>query len=120
MGCTGRMLTMEFKATGTEGAVYHLFDDSTYSVLVDDSVAETGKVRVNGDTIFLLKDVHYNITNNPEILFLVEDDSICRLELREKQSHGKIAPASDFEMLDIYGYFKKDCVVLKVIRDNEL
>ncbi|SHH38488.1 hypothetical protein SAMN04488109_3960 [Chryseolinea serpens] len=108
---------MEFKVGGTEGAVYNLFDDSSYSVLVEDSVTETGNVSVNGDTLFLLKDVKYNITNNPEVLFLVEDDSICRLELKEKPGpHGVRDLPGDFEVQDIYEYFKKDCEVLKVSR----
>lgn len=108
---------MEFKAGGTEGAVYNVFDDSTYSVLVEDSVAETGNVSVNGDTLFLLKNVKYNITHNPEVLFLVEDDSICRLELKEQPGPHRVRVlASDFEVQDIYEYFKKDCEVLKVSR----
>lgn len=110
---------MEFKNGGTEGSVYNLFDDSTYSVLIHDNVTETGKVRMNGDTLFLLKDVTYNITNNPEVLFLVEEDSICSLELNEKQILLEANEmTSDFEMLNIYEYFKKDCGALKIIHNN--
>lgn len=119
MGCARRTLTMEFKNGGTEGSVYNLFDDSTYSVLIHDNVTETGKVRMNGDTLFLLKDVTYNITNNPEVLFLVEEDSICSLELNEKQILLEANEmTSDFEMLNIYEYFKKDCGALKIIHNN--
>lgn len=70
-GCTRKTLTMEFKADGGDNVVYNLFADSTYVLLIDNIISQKGSVRVSGDTLFLLKDVEYNVTLNPEVLFIL-------------------------------------------------
>lgn len=116
-GCTRKTQTMEFKADGSDNAVYNLFDDSTYVLLVENSISQTGTVRVSGDTLFLLKDVEYYITMNPEVLFILESDSICRLEIKENQIQIAEIDTSALAFSKTK-YYKKDCELLKIIPNS--
>lgn len=116
-GCIRKTQTIEFKAAGGENAVYNLFADSIYVLMIDNSISQTGTVRVSGDTLFLLEDVEYDVTMTHEVLFVLESDSICRLEVKENQIQIAEIDTSALAFSKTK-YYKKDCELLKIIPNS--